>query len=362
MVDINYDNCLSVMSKKNLIQCNKKRKNGSLFCGIHIKVNENNLVRFDKINLITNKDINIVNDNSYNLLKFDDLQFELNRFIDIIYSIKTYNIPINSDRDIKLDINKRYYFDILYNFLRDNPDITICDSIKNTDLYINTYENCEDIFSLEDIKNIPNIFIYIYISESNKRFAFDIRYLNKHLKLNSKINPFTNTNFSDDDINNINKYINNLKKLKISIELEEDQEDFYDEASKLKFKVIKVFQAFDFLDNYTNINWFLDLELNDLKKLLYECYDIWNYRASLSNVQKFKILSDGKAFENYLQITMTNNKYKIQNYILDEFYRFTVEGIDINERKLGVMLMLVGLVIVSPIAAEALPHLAHAVF
>jgi len=351
MVDINHVNCLSVMSKKNLIQCNKKRKNGSLFCGIHIKVNEKNLIRFDQINK-----------NSYNLLKFDDLQYELNPFVDIIYSIKSYNILFKNDKDINSDVNKRYFFDILYNFLRDNPNINISDTLKNTKENIEKYENSEDIFSLEEIKNIPNTFIYIYINESNKKYAFDIRYLNKHLKLNSKINPFTNINFTDNDIDNINKYIDHLKKLKISMELEEDNEDFYDETSKLKFKVIKVFQAFDFLDNYTNINWFLDLDLNELKKLLYECFDIWNYRASLSSVQKFKILSDGKAFEKYLEISSTNNKYKIQNYILDEFYRFTVEGIDINERKLGVMLMLTGLVIVSPIAAEALPHLAHAVF
>jgi hypothetical protein len=47
----------------------------------------------------------------------------------------------------------------------------------------------------------------------------------------------------------------------------------------------------------------------------------------------------------------------MQNVLLDEFTRFITEGINRDEKKLGAILILSGLVEISSEAAEALPHL-----
>ena len=47
----------------------------------------------------------------------------------------------------------------------------------------------------------------------------------------------------------------------------------------------------------------------------------------------------------------------MQHIILDEFERAITEGVNLEERKLGAILMLTALVDVSPDAGNALPHL-----
>ena len=50
----------------------------------------------------------------------------------------------------------------------------------------------------------------------------------------------------------------------------------------IKYEIIDLFQHFDDLGIYTNINWFL--QLNKIKLIRYykELMDIWNYRANLT--------------------------------------------------------------------------------
>ena len=50
-----------------------------------------------------------------------------------------------------------------------------------------------------------------------------------------------------------------------------------------------------------------------------------------------------------------SNKMKLQSVLLDEFERFATQGRTRDEKKLGVMLILTGLVEVSEAAAFALP-------
>jgi len=51
------------------------------------------------------------------------------------------------------------------------------------------------------------------------------------------------------------------------------------------------------------------------------------------------------------------SKLKLQNIILNDYLRLINEGINRDEKKLGAILILTGLVEVSFEAADALPHL-----
>jgi hypothetical protein len=76
--------------------------------------------------------------------------------------------------------------------------------------------------------------------------------------------------------------------------------------------------------------------------------------------EKMRILqtNNGNAFMMSINsIKHIKSKIQLQEILLNEFVRFVTEGINRDERKLGAMLMLTGLVEVSYEAAAGLPHL-----
>jgi hypothetical protein len=78
----------------------------------------------------------------------------------------------------------------------------------------------------------------------------------------------------------------------------------------------------------------------------------------MSIEQKKNIIYNGTVFNvpQYI-IKGQKSKIKLQNVILDEFLRLIKEGVNVEERRLGSMLILTGLVEVSYEASCALPHL-----
>jgi len=114
------------------------------------------------------------------------------------------------------------------------------------------------------------------------------------------------------------------------------------------------------LDNYTSHTWFNNLSLNDLIKLYTILEDIWNYRLGMTRESRRNILpnSNGNAFMiSYNFIKRIKNKLNIQDILLTEIDKFISDGINRDERKLGAMIILSGLVEVSDEAADGLPHL-----
>ena len=86
--------------------------------------------------------------------------------------------------------------------------------------------------------------------------------------------------------------------------------------------------------------------------------DIWNYRSNMTTESKKKIIKNGSVFSIPIYIIKKEKSLiKIQNVVLDEFTRLINEGVDREEKKLGAILILTGLVEISSDAADALPHL-----
>jgi hypothetical protein len=112
------------------------------------------------------------------------------------------------------------------------------------------------------------------------------------------------------------------------------------------------------LDNYTNSEWFKNLNIYQLFDLYLIMEDIWNYRSNMTIESKKKIVKDGLLFTYpKMMIKSIKSKIKLQNIILNDFSRLITEGIDREERKLGAIFILTGLVEVSHEASDALPHL-----
>ena len=126
---------------------------------------------------------------------------------------------------------------------------------------------------------------------------------------------------------------------------------------RIELQTLRVFQKIDKLDNYTNIDWFLNLNNYKLQKMYKLAEDIWNYRAQLSYEAKKKIIPSTIAFNINVTKLTSMSKYKLRKLLLYEIERFVSLGITRSDRVLGAMFMLTALVEVSSEAALAMPHL-----
>lgn len=226
-------------------------------------------------------------------------------------------------------------------------------AFKNRNLSIN--DNDFLTFS-----KIENKYFYSFKDIDNFIYSFDIRSLNELINLNQN-NPYNRKKIPEFVKKKLKILLNNLKTEKIPTNIEKII--ITDPYQKIKHKVFDLFQKIDMLDNYTDINWFLDLNIYQLKNLYKSAEDIWNYRIMIDpsidyNKIKKRIIPNNDIFlipQQY--INSINNKIKIQNIILDDFNKLVSEGIEKSDKILGAMWVLTALVEVSKDAAFALPHL-----
>lgn len=362
MIPINYQNCKSIKCKGSKLQCPCKKKDNSDYCGKHS--NCKNII--DYINIFNDIDNNINNkmeiDNEYdNIDLFKKNIISKNTSFYKVYfirqMIKYHNLPINSKQSKCLLVNEIYnYYIKLHNQEAHIDKIIKIQSLMRMKLIINI-KNCkneEEIMSLESLYNIPLLYFIRIMDNNGYYYGFDIRSIIEIIKNDGK-NPYTLNKINENELNKINYKIELLKNNGINLEIEKD---VLSPEKTMELRMIDIFHKFDLLDNYTNHNWFKNLNLNQLKQLYRVSEDIWNYRTELTFDDKKKIINNGIAFNIPIyQINKTKHKINLQKIILDEYERFSSQGLTNDDKKLGVMLMLTGLVEISSEAGYALPHL-----
>ncbi len=414
-MDFNNELCNSIKNKncKNL-QCTHKKKVGELFCGIHLKsgnielykpnINENvidNVIHNIPENTVINNIIDnvihnipentviekvidniIINDkiedNSKELIEIDkNTVYTKDEFFNLFTTNKYSNISIFTLRNnikllglnklihtkqskpllindiIKLIQKERYY--------ENNYDKIICvQSIIRQWIVRRRYICCNpvEITSFDNIFEIPSIYYYLFRDNiTNKSFGYDIRSLLAILKSDYQSCPYTFRNFTDEEKQVI---WNHAKKLSnIGVILEFDKLELNKEQ-EMEMRMKDIFHKINMLDNYSSHLWFKNLDIKGLANLYIKLEDIWNYRVGMNTPEKMRILqtNNGNAFMMSINtIKHIKSKIQLQEILLNEFERFITEGINRDERKLGAMLMLTGLVEVSYEAAAGLPHL-----
>jgi hypothetical protein len=396
--------CHSVKSKSKInLQCQNNCKPNKIFCGIHL--NSTNIILYKKDNIELNNNINIENKI---LFDKDKIIYDDNKIIyddnKIIYDdnkiIYDYKDKIIYDKFLIYDKNE------LFEIISNNSYISVYSirkSIKNCSLksIINTKQSKE--FLIKELKNllskeryyISNInsiiliqsifrkwlvyrkklccndtdiltfsskyeiidkyFYSFYNTINNKRYAYDIRTLNQIIESEYPSCPYTFRSFTDDEKDKILTYKNKLIKYNINIDI---PKNILTEEEEINMKIKDIFYQINMLDNYTNPEWFKNLELYQLIELYSRTEDIWNYRSNMDIESKKRIVNNGNVFNISVHIIkLIKSKIKIQNIILDDYKRLITEGINRDEKKLGAILILTGLVEVSYDAANALPFL-----
>jgi len=383
MKGIVHINCKSIKNKIDKhLQCPYKKKINSDFCGKHLN-NENVVLYqdvFDKYNkenmntehIINNSlhinDINIPkNIISKTILTKDELLDNISKNIQMdIYTIRT-SIKNSSLSKIiqtkqsksnllnelnKIILQERFYKNNVYFIIKIQSHIRKW-IIRRRAICIN---DC-DILGMVDKYEIPSIYFYPFYDDlRNKYYAYDIRSLNNLIHSNYCNCPYTLRMFNEEEKENVFKYIHKLEKYGIIIQ----EEILLDENQELEMKIKDLFYNINMLDNYTNHEWFLSLNIVSLINLYIKAEDIWNYRAMLSQEAKEKIIGNEIIFEIPINLIKYSKSITFMRTILLRIFNAMISnGIDINEKKLGAILVLSALVEVSPEAFEAMPHLAQ---
>jgi hypothetical protein len=379
--------CRSIKSKADThLQCCNKPKDNGLFCGIHSK--SNNIILYGS----TINNINNMNNINNDVLKTDNKKqklnedteddadkkkiYEKNELFEIILdkkkniqlsvfslrkSIKHCNLhklisTKNSKKQILSDLTSII---VLERFFLNHTDKVIKAQSMIRKWLINRRKVCcndTDILTLGSIFEIPSEYFFIFNDpKTGKKYGYDIRSLIQIIKSDYQSCPYTCRNFTQEEKDMIIKKSLVLKDNGISIEL--DKLDLNPEQ-EIEMKMKDVFHKINMLDNYTSHSWFSNLSLYHLIELYKRLEDIWNYRTGMDIESKKRIVRTGVIFNiPVFEIAYIKSKTRLQTVLLNEFDRMISEGINRDEKKLGAMLILTGLVEVSYEAADALPHL-----
>jgi hypothetical protein len=219
---------------------------------------------------------------------------------------------------------------------------------------------------MDPLDEIPFEQFYSYKDVDNMVYGFDV--LSFHnLLTNSKLNnqnPYNRQPIPHYAIINFKRLISVSKMVgeKLNIELEIDK-SVNDPVKIVEMRAVSIFQEIDGLGNYTNPSWFLTLNKILLIKFVKELFDIWNYRAHLTDEIKREICyPSGNPFA-YINIEflVTIPELSLKSIILNLIEQFIKYGVDENSRILGVNYVLCALTLVSNEAAESLPWLYQSV-
>jgi len=354
MIKIDSSRCLAMKSKKEKIQCPRKKVGTTDFCGYH----KNSIT--DTNNSNAKRCETPYTYDELKLLDFADIS--MNRLL--LMMKEKHKIMLSKTETITKEQLYKLILTDLEEDVRFNGNIG---KIIKIQAFIRGYHiwkrrktvNVEDFFTLDNKYEIPLAF-YHEINQNGFRYCFDIRTLEKIVESshNKPTNPYTSEPLRDVQILDINRRIDYLKKNGKWGAIIDDGAILSDDQ-KFAHKMIEIFHAFDMLDNYTDYKWFEELSLLNLKRLYKYARDMWNFRAQIDMNEKKRIVKEGVAFNIPLSSILNMRETKkrhLQHIILDEFRRFATEGVNITERKLGAMLMLTTLVNVSDRAAYALPQ------
>lgn len=226
-----------------------------------------------------------------------------------------------------------------------------CDILRGIGYYYKDLcKNNEDFYFMTTIQDTPNIYIFTYRDTSNSVWFFDMRSLDKLLQADSK-NPYTRETINNNIINRFNRLKYRLQNQKINIEI--NQNFSIDKEASIKQKTVDICSTLSQFGYYCDIEWFLSLSLNRLKRLYKKLEDIWNYRTFLSYEMKSSISPpNGIIFDIPIgEIYDKTDILEVQDIILNYIITFNNAN-TLDNKRLGYMYFLIGLSEVNPFCLE----------
>ena len=225
--------------------------------------------------------------------------------------------------------------------------------------------NTDDFVTMEPVEEINYHQFISYKDEDNFIYGFDIISLhNLFLKspdIESIRNPYNRNLIPESVVKTIKSIVKLSRILKVHINLhyEDDTQNISNEKM-VELRALSLFQNIDALGNYSNSQWLLSLNRNQLIKFLRELADIWNYRAQITPETKRSICPpSGDPFRNLNMHYIHNeqNMTNVKKVVLELLEKIVNSGVDRDSKALGACYVLGSLTLVNEEAATSIPWL-----
>jgi hypothetical protein len=297
------------------------------------------------------------------------------------YNIKQLK-QIAKEHKLKITGNKQQLVSRIYSYLylshlviRVQKIIRGCLQRKYNNIHGPAFKNrllCTnnfDFLSMDELTTIPNEQFFSFKDDDGFIYGFDILSLHNLIyKCNGAVkNPFNQQPLTSKVIENFRSLLRVSRVLKINIltEISDVTKEVSDKKS-VELRALTLFQNIDALGNYSNAQWFLTLNRNQLIKFIRELVDIWQYRANLTNETKKAICHPtGNPFQrlpNFNILQTLENLDEVRKIILEIMEKFVNTGIDKDNKCLGAYYVLGAITLVNNEAATSLPWLFEAAY
>ena len=248
--------------------------------------------------------------------------------------------------------------------------------------------NDTDFYTFDKLSNIKPMELFTYRDTDNKIYGFHIASI-FHLIITSYptiTNPYNRNVIPSGIIKNIYEKLiyGSLIGFRVSVKLDEDDNnsDKDDESAnggaaatttvlsrekQEELFIVDLFQHINTLGNYSDSEWFIALQREELIRFIRNLHDIWYYRANLSQEVKERICPPhGNPFVLHnshvnLNILTLLTFAEVRTISVSVIERMTNRGISQEDQCLGAFYVLATLTIVNQDARNALPWLYEAV-
>ena len=256
--------------------------------------------------------------------------------------------------------------------------------------------NDTDFYTFDKISNIKPMELFTYRDNDNKIYGFHIASI-FHLIVTSYptiTNPYNRNVMPSAIIRNLYEKLiyGSLIGFRVSIKLDDNDDDNDDNddshssavqphsssmvggggailsrEKQEELFIVDLFQHINTLGNYSDSEWFIVLQRDELIRFIRHIYDIWHYRANLSQEMKQRISPpNGNPFVLHnahvnLNVITLLTAAELRTICVSIIERMTRRGVSREDQCLGAFYVLATLTIVNQDARNALPWLYEAV-
>jgi hypothetical protein len=222
--------------------------------------------------------------------------------------------------------------------------------------------NVVDFLSMDELTTISPEQFFSFCDEDGFIYGFDILTLyNLIYKSVGDVvkNPYNNNIISNQVIGNVKTFLRLSKALKIKVKIHIKQIKQDIEEKTVEKRTLDLFHNINSLGNYTDSQWFLELNKEQILRFVHELLNIWNVRAGITLQVRKKICPPyGNPFIGLPPSGLLNtieNLDDIKNIVLDVLEKLVNNGINDDNKYLGAYYVLCALSLVNNNVAIALP-------
>ena len=254
-------------------------------------------------------------------------------------------------------------------------------------LHISKCVNDTDFYTFDKLSNIKPMELFTYLDIDNKIYGFHIASI-FHLIITSYptiTNPYNRNVIPSCIIKNVYEKLiyGSLMGFRVSVKLDDDDNNNNDDQTgytnvaigvpiisrekQEELFIVDLFQHINTLGNYSDSDWFIVLQRDELVRFIRNVHDIWYYRANLSQEMKERICPPhGNPFilhnshVNLNVITLLTTA-EIRTICVSVIERMTQRGAAREDQCLGAFYVLATMTLVNQDARNALPWLYEAV-